>query len=123
MRPRRWHISRFLRGIQLRTTGNTSRIPCLIPFQCKSNGISATEAEGGDAALEIAALQFIQERDEDARAAGADGMAEGHRAAIDVDFFGIEFELPRHSDGRYRESFVQFDKIDILIAVPAGFLQ
>src|SRR5260370_9270435 len=109
MRPRRWRISRFLRGIQLRTTGNTSRIPCLIPFQCKSNGISATEAEGGDAALEIAALQFIQDRDEDARAAGAAGMPEGHCAAIDIDFFGIEFALRRRTDARYRERFFQRD--------------
>src|SRR2546430_9318200 len=31
---------------------------------CKSNGISAAEAEGGDAAIEIAALQFIERSEE-----------------------------------------------------------
>src|SRR5438309_1928578 len=34
----------------------------------EGDGVSAAEAEGSDAALEVAALQFVEQRDEDARA-------------------------------------------------------
>src|SRR6266404_5728004 len=85
----------------------------------EGHGVSAAEAEGGDAALQIAALQFVEESDEDARATRADGMAESDGAAIYVHFFGIELELASDSDGGSRESFVEFDEVDILLAVPA----
>jgi len=44
------------------------RIPCLIPFDGESDGVAAAEAKGGDAALQVAALQFVEQRDENARA-------------------------------------------------------
>src|SRR5713101_1240246 len=118
MRPRRWRIFRFLRDIQLRTTDSTSRIPCLIPFNGEGDGVAAAEAQCGDAALQVAALQFIEQRDQDARAAGADGMAERHRAAVDVHLFRIELEVPRNGNGSDGESFIELDEIDILVAVP-----
>jgi hypothetical protein len=34
----------------------------------ESDSVAATEAEGGDAALQVAALQFVEQRDEDAGA-------------------------------------------------------
>src|SRR5438105_3972369 len=87
----------------------------------EGDGVSAAEAEGSDAALEVAALQFVEQRDEDARAACADGMAERDRAAIHVNFFGIQFELARNGNRGDSESFVQFEKIDIFVAVPTRF--
>src|SRR5437870_10927019 len=42
---------------------------------------AAAEAQGCNAPLEIAALQFVEQRDENARAGCSDGMAEGHGAA------------------------------------------
>src|SRR5215469_9788213 len=64
-------------------------------LNCKGDGIPAAEAEGGDAAPEVATLQFVEQRDEDARAACAYRMAEGYGSAVHVDFFRIEFELAR----------------------------
>ena len=43
-------------------------------------------------------LQRVEQRGQDARAAGADGMAEGHRAAVDVDLGGVEPELAADGD-------------------------
>jgi len=48
-------------------------------------------------------------------------VAESDGAAVYVNFFGIELELARDGDGRNRESFVEFNEVDVLIAVPAGF--
>src|SRR5690349_16676721 len=87
----------------------------------EGDGVAAAEAEGGDAALEVAALEFIKQADEDARSAGADGMAERDRAAVHVGFFGIELELARDGNRGHGKRFVQFDEIHILVAVPAGF--
>src|SRR6267143_1020397 len=92
----------------------------LAPLDSEGHGVASAEAEGGDAALEIAALQFVEQGDEDARAAGADGMAEGDSAAVHVYFFGIELELPRNGNGSDGESFIEFDKVDVFVAVPAG---
>ena len=44
------------------------RIPCLIPFDGESDGVAAAETKGSDAALQVAALQFVEQRDENARA-------------------------------------------------------
>src|SRR5580704_8408536 len=69
-------------------------------------GVAAAEAEGGDPALQVAPLQFVEERHQDAGTGRADGMAEGYRAAIYVYFFRIEFELAGHRDGGYSEGFI-----------------
>ncbi len=45
------------------------------PFDGDGHCVAATEAEGRYAALEVAALQFVEQSDEDARARCADGMA------------------------------------------------
>ena len=42
------------------------RIPCLIPFDGEGDGVAAAEAKGGEAALQVAALQFVEQRDENA---------------------------------------------------------
>ncbi len=55
----------------------------------EGHGVAAAQAEGRDAAPEVAALQFVEQRDQNARAACADGMAEGDRAAVHIDLFGI----------------------------------
>ena len=57
----------------------------VIAFDGEGYGVAAAEAEGGYAFLCVAALHLVDERDEDARAAGADGVADGDCAAVDVD--------------------------------------
>src|SRR5579875_2248692 len=87
----------------------------------EGDGISATEAEGGDATFQTTALQFIEQRDENTRAGCADGMSKRDRAAVHVDLFGIEAQLARDGNGGYCESLVQFVEIDVAIAVPSRF--
>ena len=59
------------------------------PLYGDGYSVAATEAEGCYAALQIAALQFIEQRDQDARARCTDGMAQRDRAAIYIYFFGV----------------------------------
>src|SRR5438552_1371182 len=76
-------------------------------FDCEGDGVSATKTECGDAALQVAALQFMDQRNEDARAGRADGMTERDSAAVDVYFFGIELYLPRDGDSGNGKGLVQ----------------
>src|SRR5438445_4984166 len=47
-------------------------------------------------------------------------MAESDRAAVHIQFFGIELELPRDGDRGYGESFIELDEINILTPIPAS---
>src|SRR5207302_3961670 len=88
-------------------------------FDGEGDGVASAKAKWSDAAFEVAAFQFIEQGNEDARAARANGMTERDRAAVDVYFFGIEFELTRDGDGGDGKGFVQLDQINIFVAVPA----
>src|SRR5271169_6260811 len=94
-----------------------------LPFDGDGYCIAAAEAEGCDAALQIAALQFVEQGDEDARAGCTNRVSEGDRAAIYVYFFGVELQHAGYGNGRDREGFVQFIEVYVLVAVPASFLQ
>jgi hypothetical protein len=61
------------------------------PFDGDRYSVAAAEAEGCDAALQIAALQFVQQCDQDAGAGCTDGVPQRYRAAINVYLFGVEF--------------------------------
>src|SRR6202790_917493 len=78
-----------------------------------SDGVASAQAQGGNAALQVSALQFVQQCDQDTSATGADGVADRHRAAVNVNLFGIEPELAGDSDRGYREGFIQLDEVDI----------
>src|SRR2546425_5404461 len=96
----------------------------LLPaFHCQGDGVAAAEAESSDAALEVAASELVEQGDENARAGGADGMADGDCAPIDVDFFGIEFQLARDGDGGDGKGFVELEEVNVFFAIPAGFLE
>src|SRR2546425_11183749 len=107
-------------------------LPRLAAFHCQRDGVAAAEAESGDAALEIAASELVEQRDENARAGSADGMTDGDGAAVHVDFFGIELQLARDGDGGDGEGFVELEEVnfmrarratDVFIAIPDGFLE
>src|SRR3954469_5062120 len=51
---------------------------------------AAADADAGDAALRVVALQRLEEVQDDARARGAHRMAERDRAAVDVQFFLVQ---------------------------------
>src|SRR5258706_8007034 len=91
-------------------TGHTPSLP----FHRHRDGVAAAEAKGDDAALRVAANHFVDQRREDAGAAGADGMAERNGAAVHVDARGIDAELAHHGDGLYREGLVQLVEINLV---------
>ncbi len=49
-------------------------------------------------------------------------MANGNRAAVDVDFVGVPFQLFGHRQGLRGKGFVGFDQVQVADA-PAGFVQ
>src|ERR1043166_343988 len=102
---------------------NSMKVRGSVPLDRQGYGISAAEAESGDASFQIAALQLVEKSDQNARAAGADRMADGDCSAIDVHFLGIEFQLARDGNCSDGKRFVQFYEINVLVAFPAGFLQ
>src|ERR1041385_8751925 len=65
---------------------------------------AAADAERGDPALQIAALERVQQRHQDARARRADGMAERASPAIDVDLGVVEAEIAHGDHGDIGES-------------------
>ena len=85
----------------------------VLSFDCQRDGIAAAEAQRRNASLRIAPSHFVKQRHENARAARADRMAQSDRAAIDVDFFRIQFELLHDGDRLDGKCLVQFDEIDI----------
>ena len=93
----------------------------LLALHGHRDGIPSAQAERGDAALHVAADHFVDQRDQHARAAGADGMADGHRAAVHIDFVRIQPEFAHHAERLHRERFVQFVEIDVFI-LPASLL-
>src|ERR1019366_7874824 len=72
----------------------------------EGDGVAAAGAERGDSALQVAELQFVEQRDEKAGAGCANGMAKRDGAPVHVHFLGIELELPRDGDGGHGEGFV-----------------
>src|ERR1700730_17534319 len=56
-------------------------------------GNAATDAGGAETAA--APAQLVEQRHEDARPAGPDGMADRDRAAVDVDQLGVHLEHAR----------------------------
>ncbi len=79
------------------------------------------EAQGGHSSRLAAIAQRVEQSGQDARATRPDGMAEGHRAAVDVHLRGIEAELAADRDGLDGEGLVQLHEVDALGA-PAGLL-
>src|SRR5207253_11509003 len=59
--------------------------------------VTATQTQGGDATVDVAADHFVNQRHQDARSAGPDGMADRNRASIDIHFVGIEIEFAHHA--------------------------
>src|ERR1043166_1889943 len=85
-------------------------------------GFTATNAKSCNAAFEVLGLQRVQQRDDQPRAGGANGMAERAGAAVDVQLLSGDAEilLRRHRyDGK---SFIDLEQIDIAGA-PADLVQ
>src|SRR5262249_7909173 len=100
----------------LRTSG--AKRPGLDPLDGERDAVAATQAERRDAPLEIPLLECVEQRRENARAAGPDRVAEGHRAAVDVDLPGIDPELLEHRESLHGERLVQLEQVDLVQRPP-----
>src|SRR5580700_894621 len=94
-----------------------------LPLDGERDGVAASEAQRGDSAMRVAALQFVQQRREDARAGSADRMADSHGAAVYVYFRGIEMQLARHGNRGGGKRFVEFVQVHVAVAFPACLFQ
>src|SRR5690606_15962784 len=84
--------------------------------------LAAAAADAGQAELHAALSHLVGQRQHDAGAAGADGVAQRDGAAVDVDDFRIPLAQPGADDGDHREGFVDFHEADVF-AAQAGFGQ
>src|SRR5262245_11972619 len=113
------HVDSFTVAVDLvgsHDSRNAFHGKIVLPLNHHRHCVAAAEAEGGDAALSASANELVDERDEDAGAAGADGVAEGDAAACDVE---LRF---RNADGLdvledlRGEGFVEFEEVDVVDA-------
>ena len=76
-----------------------------------SNG--DTVEKGRQALLGVAAAHFVQQGDENASARGADGMAEGDGAAVDVHDGRIPAHVLVDRERLGRKGLVRLDEVEI----------
>src|ERR1700680_4040173 len=62
-------------------------------LQGQGHAHPAAHAERSDTTLSVAFAHLVQQRDRDAGAGAADGMAESNRSTIDVEFIAIEIQF------------------------------
>ncbi len=54
---------------------------------------AAAHAERSHTTLRVTFAHLVQQRDRDARAGAADGVAESNRSTIDIEFIAIEIQF------------------------------
>src|SRR5665213_784378 len=83
---------------------------------------AAADAECGDAAFQVMRLQRMQQRDDQAGACCADGMAERAGAAIDVQLLAVDAEIALCCHRHHGEGLVDLEQVDIADA-PADLVE
>ena len=84
---------------------------------------AAADAQRREPRRRPAALHFVQQRDDDARAGAADRMAERDRAAVDVQLLRGDRHVLQHREHLRGERFVELDEIEIVEPRPVRSLQ
>ena len=78
-----------------------------------SGGFAPANAQCRDAAPQIVCFQCMQQRNEQARPCGTDGMAERAGTAIDVQLLARNSEIALRGHCHDSEGLVDFEQIDI----------
>src|SRR6187402_522267 len=73
-------------------------------------GLAAADAECRDAALEVLRFKRMQQRHDQPRAGGADGMAERAGAAVDVELLSDDAEVLLRRHRHHGKSLVDFEQ-------------
>src|SRR5205807_8446060 len=74
------------------TLPDRANLNSLVALNRERDSVAAAEAERRDAALKIAALQFVKQGNEDACTTRANRVANRHCAAVHIHFFRIQFQ-------------------------------
>src|SRR5580700_10470932 len=93
-----------------------------LAFHAHRNAHAAADAQGGEAFLGVALAHLVEQRHQHAGARGADRMADGDGAAVDVDLAGVPAEVLVDGAGLRREGLIGFDEVEIA-DIPAGLFQ
>src|SRR5687768_7372386 len=96
-------------------------VPCRTPvnvlavsaFYGQRNTHATPNTQGGNPLASIAALHLVQQRDEDAAARRADGVADRNRAAVDVDLAQVPAHLVVHGAGLGGEGLVDLEQVQV----------
>src|SRR4051812_33873435 len=78
------------------------------------NTLPAADAGGGQAVAPLATAQLVGEGEEQARARGGQGMAEGDGAPVDVRAVAVESELLLDGEVLAGEGLVHLHEVDVL---------
>src|SRR4051812_49317836 len=77
------------------------------------NGIAAAETQSGETAAKTAGTESVDQRHQDTGARRPDRMAQGDRAAVDVDAFFVDLEVLVAAKHLRRECLVHLKQIDV----------
>src|SRR5918992_3424332 len=91
-----------------RSVTSTSRID----VEDEGVALTAAAAQGGRADAAAAAPQFVHDVQGEAGARHPDRVAEGDRAAVDVDLLGADAEIAHGLDGHRGERLVDLDQVE-----------
>ena len=93
-----------------------------VPLDAEGDAHAAADAERGEALLGVALLHLVEQGGQDAGAAGADRVADGDGAAVDVDLVGVPAELLADRERLGGEGLVGLDQVEVGDR-PAGLLE
>src|SRR5579884_3825644 len=104
---------RFFRRLKFRVISKAGETNLLQGFEKHGRRLAASDTRGGDRVPAASPAQLVERGQDEPGARHADRMAEGHRAAVDVQLFGGDayFLADGHRDDG--KGFVHFEKIDV----------
>ena len=85
-------------------------------FEDRRQALADADAHGGDAVPAAAAAQLADEGAGEAGAGAAERVAEGDRAAVDVELLLVDAELAGAGEDLGGEGLVELDQVDLVEA-------
>src|SRR5215207_2109550 len=104
------------------TTAHCRLPTAALPLDAHGDAHAAADAQRRETLLGVAAAHLVEERDQDAGARGADRMADGDCAAVDVHDLRVPAHVLVDGERLRREGLVRLDEVEVL-DLPAGPLE
>src|SRR5689334_14178476 len=87
-------------------------------LQDRGDAHAAADAQRGQAVTEVLALEFVHERAQDHAAGGAQRMAHGDRAAVDVDLVHVKAHVADEAQDDGGEGLVDLHQVEVIDGQP-----